>query len=113
MQIRHWNAVNAQRVPPGKPVTLRFPSEFPIRTPLALRCSIVEPGVVPFLYRASWAENVPISSDKALADTLGRAGFDAESIISQASSQPVKDQLRKNTDEAKELGLCGAPGYRV
>lgn len=30
-----------------------------------------------------------------------------------ASKQEVKDQLRANTKEAKSLGLCGVPSYRV
>jgi 2-hydroxychromene-2-carboxylate isomerase len=44
---------------------------------------------------------------------LTSAGFDAADLIAKASKQEVKDQLRVNTEEAKRLGLCGVPSYRV
>lgn len=44
---------------------------------------------------------------------LKKAGFDAAELIRKASAKEVKDQLRGNTEEAKKLGLCGVPTYRV
>jgi len=47
--VRHWNAVAEQDGASEKPIELQFPNEFPIRTPLALRCAIVNAEVVPTL----------------------------------------------------------------
>ena len=44
---------------------------------------------------------------------LESAGFNASDLIEKASTQAIKDQLRVNTEEAKKLGLCGVPTYRV
>jgi 2-hydroxychromene-2-carboxylate isomerase len=44
---------------------------------------------------------------------LESAGFNGADLIEKASTQAIKDQLRVNTEEAKKLGLCGVPTYRV
>jgi 2-hydroxychromene-2-carboxylate isomerase len=44
---------------------------------------------------------------------LNSAGLNAADLIEKASTQAIKDQLRVNTEEAKKLGLCGVPTYRV
>jgi 2-hydroxychromene-2-carboxylate isomerase len=54
-----------------------------------------------------------VSKGEVLAEVLKNAGFDAEDLIQRASAKEVKDQLRRNTDEALKLGLCGVPSYRV
>lgn len=46
---RHWNAINAQQGSLDKPIQLRFPDIFPIRSPTMLRCAIAEPNCVPLL----------------------------------------------------------------
>ena len=63
--------------------------------------------------RACWEQNLDVSKIEKLVEVLAGAGFDAEDLIKKASTQEIKDQLRRNTDEARELGLCGVPSYRV
>eukprot|EP00897_Mesotaenium_endlicherianum_P007807 jgi/Mesen1/7054/ME000369S06378 len=46
-------------------------------------------------------------------EVLLESGFDADGILHKASSQRVKDELRQNTATAVELGICGAPTFRV
>jgi 2-hydroxychromene-2-carboxylate isomerase len=48
-----------------------------------------------------------------LAEVLTAAGFDAKKLLEQASMSQPKDTLRANTQDAKDLGLCGVPTYRV
>ncbi|KIX97596.1 uncharacterized protein Z520_06374 [Fonsecaea multimorphosa CBS 102226] len=111
--VRHWNGVNQQRGSHDKPVQFRWPSHFPIRTPTALRCAIVDPFLVPLLFRACWERDINVSDDKVLASYLATAGCDAAALLKKASSPQVKDILRNNTQEAVEAGICGVPSYRV
>jgi hypothetical protein len=47
--VRHWNAINSQERGPEKPIKLRFPDIFPIRSPMLLRIAMVEPKTTPIL----------------------------------------------------------------
>jgi len=47
--VRHWNAINSQESGPEKPIKLRFPDIFPIRSPVLLRIAMVEPKTTPVL----------------------------------------------------------------
>jgi 2-hydroxychromene-2-carboxylate isomerase len=48
-----------------------------------------------------------------LAEVLSTAGFNAAKLLEQAMMQGPRDILRTNTQEAKDLGLCGVPSYRA
>ncbi|KIW26086.1 uncharacterized protein PV07_09215 [Cladophialophora immunda] len=111
--IRHWNGVNQQRGSHDQPIQFHWPSQFPIRTPTALRCAIVDPNLVPLLFRACWERDINVSDDKVLAGYLATAGCDAAALLKKASSPQVKDTLRNNTQEAVDAGICGVPSYRV
>ncbi|OAP55984.1 hypothetical protein AYL99_10136 [Fonsecaea erecta] len=111
--VRHWNGVNEQRGAHDKPVQFRWPSRFPLRTPTALRCAIVDPFLTPLLFRACWERDVNVSDDKVLAEYLTTAGCDGAGLLKKASSQAVKDALRNNTQAAVDAGICGVPSYRV
>lgn len=54
-----------------------------------------------------------MSDTNVLASVLVEAGFNADNLLKKASEKNVKDQLRRNTEEAAKLGLCGVPSYRV
>ncbi|KAF2416199.1 protein disulfide [Tothia fuscella] len=111
--VRYWNAVHGQERTMDKRIEFRFTDTFPIRSPVLLRCAIVDPGCIPVIYRACWEENLDIADERILAGKLASAGIDAASLFAQASTQRVKDILRVNTQEAKDLGICGVPSYRV
>lgn len=135
--VRHWNAINSQERGPEKPIQLRFPDIFPIRSPVLLRIAMVEPKTTPVLcafpsnqylhlrtfppadppltnpVRACWEQNIDVSNAETLASHLSASGFNSADLLKRASSQQLKDQLRANTDQALKLGLCGAPTYRV
>ncbi|KAH0842254.1 hypothetical protein FOPE_07357 [Fonsecaea pedrosoi] len=111
--IRHWNSINQQRGSHDKPVEMHWPTQFPIRTPTALRCAIVDPNLTPLLFRACWERNVNVSDDKALAEYLATAGCNTDTLFKKASTPQVKEQLRTNTQDAIDAGICGVPSYRV
>ncbi|MGB1277563.1 MAG: 2-hydroxychromene-2-carboxylate isomerase, partial [Nannocystaceae bacterium] len=90
-------------------VPFRFPDHFPLRTVLPLRVAIAEPAATAAIYQAAWGENLAIDQPEILAQVLTQAGFDAQKLLEQATSKPVKDQLRANTERARAAGACGVP----
>ncbi|ORX95886.1 DSBA-like thioredoxin domain-containing protein [Clohesyomyces aquaticus] len=111
--VRFWNAVNVQEGSPDKSIDFHWADIFPIRTPTVLRCAIVEPRCVATLYRACWEKNANVSDDSVVADILNKAGYNGRDLIKRASAPAIKDRLRQLTAEAKAVGICGAPSYRV
>ncbi|KAF2107276.1 DSBA-like thioredoxin domain-containing protein [Lophiotrema nucula] len=109
----YWNAINIQEGKPDKNIDFHWADVFPIRTPTALRCLLVEPRCEATLYRACWEENEDVADNKVLAAVLDKGGFNGRDLIERSSQQAVKDHLRKLTQEAKDTGICGVPSYRV
>ena len=54
-----------------------------------------------------------MSSDEVVQKVIQDAGFDGADILARASSDQYKKALRALTQEAKQIGLCGVPSYRV
>jgi 2-hydroxychromene-2-carboxylate isomerase len=96
-------------------LAFEFNPHFPVRTILPLRVTLValEEGGFPELkreiFKAVWTEKLDPNDPEALKPVIARAGLDADRLIARASDQTVKDQLKKNTDEAIERGVFGAP----
>ncbi|MCP4808625.1 MAG: hypothetical protein GY913_08365 [Proteobacteria bacterium] len=94
-------------------VPLRFTSHFPLRTILPLRVSIVQPRTIQALYAASWAGDQDMGDPQVVARVLDEAGFDGAALIAATQDPDVKAELRSNTELAAEIGVCGAPTFRV
>lgn len=94
-------------------VPFAFPSHFPLRTVTPLRVALVEPAVTPALYEAAWAQDLDIGQDAVLGKVLDAAGFDGQGLIAAAQQPAIKAALRQNTEQAAELGACGAPTWRI
>lgn len=98
----------------GIPFT--FPTKFPMNTVLALRATIAagnSPALIDRIFRAFWAEGADISDAAILTKLANEAGLDGPALLENATSQAVKDSLRKNTEEAAALGVFGAPTFVV
>lgn len=54
-----------------------------------------------------------MASDEVLHQVIAEGGYDATEILTRANEKKYKDELRARTSEAKEVGLCGVPSYRV
>lgn len=54
-----------------------------------------------------------MADDTVLRTILDEGGFNGADLIARANEPAVKAKLREATAEAKELGLCGVPTYRV
>ncbi|XP_062521213.1 uncharacterized protein LOC134196160 [Corticium candelabrum] len=99
----------------GGNISIRWPSNFPLRTVTPLRVSIAEPSdkLRDAIYQAAWADDKNIADVKVLTSVLESAGFDGQHLISVAGRADVKEQLKINTSRAVAAGACGVPSYMV
>ncbi|WP_341646406.1 2-hydroxychromene-2-carboxylate isomerase [Thauera sp. SDU_THAU2] len=101
----------------GQP--FRKPSGFPRDSLLAARVALVgvaEGWVGPFsraVMSANFVEDRDIGQAEVIAEILSRQGLDADAVIGRALSDDNKQALRRQTEHATELGLFGAPSFRV
>ena len=97
----------------------RRPSRFPRNGLLAARVALigVEAGwVAPFaraVMTANFAEDREISEAAVIEDILGGLGLPIVEIMARAQTDANKLALRCQTERAAELGLFGAPSFRV
>jgi 2-hydroxychromene-2-carboxylate isomerase len=111
--VSYWNGINAQEGSPDKNIDFHWADIFPIRTPTVLRVAIADPSTVPLLYRACWEKNANVADDSVLTSILNDAGYNGPSLLRQANTPLIKTKLRELTAEAKEVGICGVPSFRV
>ncbi|KAF2732026.1 thioredoxin-like protein [Polyplosphaeria fusca] len=107
------NARNKQEGSPEKNIDFHWADIFPIRTPTVLRCAIVEPDCAELLYRACWEQNADVADEAVLIDVLNKGAFDGKDLVKKANAPAAKNKLRELTAEAKAVGICGVPSYRV
>jgi 2-hydroxychromene-2-carboxylate isomerase len=62
---------------------------------------------------ACWEHNADVSQESVLADVLTKGGYNGANLIAMANEPEAKAKLRELTAEAKALGICGVPTYRV
>ncbi len=97
----------------------RIPSRFPRNGLLAARVALVgvEQGwVAPFaraVMQANFAEDREIGEPGVIGQILDGLKLPAQETIARAQADPNKLALRCQTERAAELGLFGAPNFRV
>lgn len=97
----------------------RLPSRFPRNGLLAARVAlvgVVDGWVAPFAraaMTANFAEDREIGEPDVIRQILQAQGLPAEDIMARAQSEDAKLALRRQTERAAELGLFGAPSFRV
>jgi 2-hydroxychromene-2-carboxylate isomerase len=100
-------------------VPFQYNSRFPFGAISALRLVIAagEQGktseTVAAAFRAAWAEDRDVAADAEVRQIAAAAGLDVERAMAAIQSQPVKDALRANTEEAIQRGAFGAPAIFV
>jgi 2-hydroxychromene-2-carboxylate isomerase len=65
------------------------------------------------IFHAMWEEPRNLGEQEDLAQVLQQAGFDAGAFQALANDPAVKQQLKKNTEEAVARGVFGAPTFFV
>ena len=88
-----------------------FPKSFPLRTVKALRLALIEPKLTQTLYREAWVKGKDLGDEAVLAQLLSREGYNSQLYLEQCQAQKIKEQLRKNTEDARKKGAFGAPSF--
>ncbi|THF60767.1 2-hydroxychromene-2-carboxylate isomerase [Pseudothauera nasutitermitis] len=97
----------------------RLPSRFPRSGLLAARVALVgveEGWVAPFsraVMRANFAEDRDIADPVVIGELLAALGLPVDTMLARAQAPENKLALRAQTERAAELGLFGAPSFRV
>jgi 2-hydroxychromene-2-carboxylate isomerase len=101
----------------GVPFT--FPPSFPPNTVRAMRACVFagERGKARemslALFEGYWSRGIDPSSEDGLQQASASAGLAASEVLAAIETQPIKDALRKITDEAIARGVFGAPAIFV
>ncbi len=108
-----------ERLAEKEGLPFRRPSRFPRNGLLAARVALVgvEEGWVAAFARAvmtaNFAEDREIGEEAVIGAILGTLGLPAAEVIARAQADANKLALRCQTERAAELGLFGAPSFRV
>jgi 2-hydroxychromene-2-carboxylate isomerase len=65
------------------------------------------------IYRAAWAEGLDLGESTVLTGVLQRVGVNVAELIAASERQDIKDELRRNTEDAVARGAFGAPTFFV
>ncbi|WP_201859317.1 2-hydroxychromene-2-carboxylate isomerase [Microvirga soli] len=93
------------------------PDPFPQNGLLPARIALVGadqpwgPAFTKAVYRAEFGEGRAISNPAVIRDVLVRLGLDADGILALAGTEANKAALKSQTEEAKSLGIFGAPTF--
>ena len=98
---------------------LRFtlPKPFPQHSLMAARVCLTVPDAgararfVREVMMAQFAEGQQINDAGVLSACLTRTGLQPEMHLQTAQSEAIKSELKSNTDEARALGVFGAPSF--
>jgi 2-hydroxychromene-2-carboxylate isomerase len=94
------------------------PTVFPVNSVKAMRSCIflgqesLGQHMVPFaraVFEIYWGEDQDISQDAVLSEVCKRVGVDPQKLLAGIAQQPIKDQLKANTDEVMTRGGFGSP----
>jgi len=96
-----------------------MPSVFPRLSVLPARVALIGAGedwIDPFcrnVFELNFVKDRDINDPVAIAGILTSLGLDASDLLERAQAEPVKSDLRKQTDEARARGIFGAPTFFV
>ena len=97
----------------------RFNPHFPINTIMLMRGFIaaqqmgVQQQYVDANLAAMWEQEQNMGDPEVAASVWQAAGLDAQALVEAIQTQPVKDALLNNTQQAAERGAFGVPTFFV
>jgi 2-hydroxychromene-2-carboxylate isomerase len=116
----NWMHQDMQRWATRYGAAFRRNPHFPINTLVLMRGAAGMqmrgtdfPRYVEAIFHAMWAEPRNLGDPAELAAVLGAAGFDADAFQALVNDAAVKEQLKRNTEEAVARGVFGAPTFFV
>ena len=71
------------------------------------------PDYVRAAYRHWFELGAPPGVDPGLTDALNEIGRDPAAVVAAAQAPAVEERYRRNTEEAKALGVFGSPTFVV
>jgi len=98
-------------------LTFRLPEPFPQNTLLAARVAIagLEEGwgeeFSRKVYRAQFAECRQVGDRNVIGEIVDALGQNVAAALVRAGSDDIKQKLRRNTAEAQQHGIFGAPSF--
>lgn len=100
-------------------VPISMPKVFPVNSIMASRAAIAAaqmghaaPAALA-VYNAYWGEGKDISQEAVLIEAFNKAGLDSAAILGKVQDPAVKDELKRNTEDAIARGVFGAPTMYV
>jgi 2-hydroxychromene-2-carboxylate isomerase len=100
-------------------IAIRFPpSIFPVNSVKAMRSCLAlldqggERAMVPFaeaVFHGYWSNDRDIGRTDVLADIAAGCGVDADWLLAAIATEPIKQQLKANTDDLIRRGGFGSP----
>ncbi len=108
-----------ERICEAMGIAFRKPSVFPRNGLLAARiaCGFAHErwigDFVRAVYAANFVDDRDIADAAVLTEILSKLGVPVASVLEHASASESKARLRVQTDEAQQLGIFGAPSFRV
>ena len=101
--------LTAYRMNPHFPVnTLRLMRGAVAAQQLGVFDAYVETG-----FKAMWEDGQKMDDPAVMAEVLGKAGLDAQTLMAKAEEPEVKQGLLNNTEAACEAGAFGIPTFAV
>ena len=100
-------------------IAYRRPSQFPRMSVLSARVALLgqdQPWGRDFClaaFRANFVDDHDIQDETVVAKLLAGLGLDGPALIAQARQESTKEALRRQVDQARELGIFGAPSLIV
>ena len=100
-------------------IAFNFNSNFPINTLNLMRGAIFaqENGIfdkyVEVVFKSMWVDNKKMDDLQVIQTVLLENGLPVKEIFEGTQDQKIKDKLIKNTSEAVEKGIFGAPSMLV
>ena len=108
------------RICEGERIPLKLPPvRFPQNGLKAARLALVgegegwTPAFTRAVFLANYAEQKDISDEETLGAILATLGVDADAALAEASTLPIKDRLKQQTEEAARRGIFGAPSFTI
>jgi len=98
---------------------VKIPDTFPFLATQANRCALVAidedkgPTFCVAMFAAIWRDGLDPNDVSVLTGVLQKVGLDAERVLALAASQPLKDRLRAESDEAVRRGAFGVPTFFI
>lgn len=106
-----------ERIAAERGLRFRLPKPFPQHSLLAARVALTVPDsgararFVCGVMTAQFAEGQQINDPAVLSTCLAGAGLEPGLLLEAAQSDPIKAELKATTDQARALGVFGAPTF--